>query len=156
MRSEWVTLIVPLLVAACTRGPVVFEEAPGPILCRRGWECDAKWRRAHDWVLAHSHWSIRQDTAALIATDGPDDSRAAAFVIHRLESTRAPGTDVIVFAAGCTDRVRAFVDHVPARGDRWRNVSGPKAQYTECAPPVEELEASFVRFVNGGDGTPER
>jgi len=55
----------------------------------------------------------------------------------------------MVFAAGCTDRVRTFVDHVPARGDRWRNVTGPDAKYTECAPPVDELEASFVGYVNG-------
>jgi hypothetical protein len=71
-------------------------------------------------------------------------------------STTTPGTDVIVFGAGCTDRVRAFVDHVPARGERWRNVSGPNAEYTECAPPVDELEASFVRFVNARDEAPPR
>jgi protein-L-isoaspartate(D-aspartate) O-methyltransferase len=29
------------------------------------------------------------------------------------------------------------------------NVTGPNAQYTQCAPPVDELEASFVRFING-------
>ena len=58
----------------------------------------------------------------LIATDGPDDTRDAAFGIHRVASATEPRTDVIVFGAGCTGRVRAFVDHVPARGDRWRNV----------------------------------
>jgi hypothetical protein len=57
-------------------------------------------------------------------------------------------SDVIVFGAGCTDRVRAFVDHVPARGGRWRNVTGPDAKYTECMPPVDELAASFARYVN--------
>ena len=92
----------------------------------------------------------------LIATDGPDDTRDAAFVIHRVASATEPRTDVIVFGAGCTDRVRGFVDHVPARGDRWRNVSGPKAEYTGCAPPVDKLEASLVRFVSGPDGAPPR
>jgi hypothetical protein len=133
---------------------VVVEEAPEPVACRRGPECEAKWHRARDWVVANSRWPIRQDTDVLIATDGPDDTRAAAFAIHRVPSTTAPETDVIVFGAACTDRVRAFVDHVPARGDRWRNVSGPKAQYTECTPAVDELEASFVKFVNGRDGPP--
>lgn len=141
-------LILAVCAAACARGPVIVEEGPEPVVCRRGPECDAKWRRAREWVVAHSRWPIRQDTDALIATDGPGDTRDAAFVIHRLASATEAGTDVIVFGAGCTDRVRPFVDHVPARGDRWRNVSGPDAKYTECAPPVDELEADFVRFVN--------
>lgn len=101
--------------------------------------------------MAHSRWPIREDTAALIATEGPNDTRDAAFVIHRVASATDPAWDTIVFTAGCTDRVRAFVDHLPARGDRWRNVRGPDAQYTECDPPVDELEASFVRFVNASD-----
>ena len=137
------------LAAACARGPVIVEEAPEPIVCRRGPDCDAKWRRARDWVVAHSRWRIRDDTDALIATEGPDDSRDPTFVVRRVASGTSAGTDVIVFGAGCTDRVRAFVDHVPARGDRWRNVTGPEAKYTECTPPVDELEASFVAHVNG-------
>jgi len=145
-----------LLLAACARGPVVVEEAPEPVVCRRGSDCDVKWQRARDWVVAHSRWPIRQNTDTLIATDGPGDTRYAAFVIHRVPSTAAPDVDTIVFAAGCTDRVRAFVDHLPARGDRWRNVTDPKAQYTECEPAVDELEASFVSFVDGRDGVPER
>src|SRR5262249_7599578 len=98
-------------------------------VCRRGPDCDVKWQRARDWVVAHSRWPIRQNTDTLIATDGPGDTRYAAFVIHRVPSTAAPDVDTIVFAACCTDRVRAFVDHLPARGDRWRNVTDPKAQY---------------------------
>ena len=137
------------LAAACARGPVVVEEAPEPVVCRHGPECDTKWRRAREWVGMHSRWPIREDTDALIATDGPDDTRDPAFVIRRVPSGTSAGTDVIVFGAGCTDRVRAFVDHVPARGSRWRNVTGPDAKYTECTPPVDELEASFVGYVNG-------
>jgi len=97
----------------------------------------------------YSRWPIREDTDALIATDGPGDTRDPAFVIRRVPSGTSAGTDVIMFGAGCTDRVRAFVDHVPARGGRWRNVTGPDAKYTECTPPVDELEASFVGYVNG-------
>jgi hypothetical protein len=98
---------------------------------------------------APSRWPIRERTDALIATDGPSDTRDAAFVIRRLASATDAGTDVIVFTAGCTDRVRAFVDHVPSRGGRWRNVTGSDAKYTECEPSVDELEASFVDYVNG-------
>ena len=130
---------IVVLAAACTRGPVVVEEAPERVVCRRGVECETKWRRARERVVRQSHWPIVEDTAAVIATDGPGDTRDAAFVIHRVVSTTDPGTDVIVFAAGCTDRVRTFVDHLPARGGRWRNVTGPGAQYTECDPPVDEL-----------------
>jgi hypothetical protein len=137
------------LAAACARGPVVVEDAPAPVVCRRGPDCDAKWRAAGEWVRRHSRWPIREDTDVLIATDGPDDTRDPAFVIHRMPSTTDAGTDVIVFAAGCTDRVRTFVDHVPARGDRWRNVTGPDAKYTECEPPIDELEARFVDYVSG-------
>jgi len=142
-------LILGLTLAACARGPVVVEEAPESVVCRHGPECDAKWRRAREWVGMHSRWPIREDTDALIATGGPDATRDPAFVIRRVASATDAGTDVIVFGAGCTDRVRAFVDHVPARGGRWRNVTGPGAKYTECAPPVDELEASFVGCVNG-------
>src|SRR5499433_2312519 len=58
-----------LLLAACARGPVVIEEAPEPVVCRHGPDCQAKWHRVHDWVVAHSRWPIRQDTDALLATD---------------------------------------------------------------------------------------
>ena len=147
-RARGLILGLPL-AAACARGPVVVEEAPEPVVCRHGPECDTKWRRAREWVGMHSRWPIREDTDALIATDGPDDTRDPAFVIRRVAGGTSAGTDVIVFGAGCTDRVRAFVDHVPARGGRWRNVTGPDAKYTECTPPVDELEASFVGYVDG-------
>src|ERR1051325_2062462 len=124
-----------VLATGGASGPVVIEEAPEPVTCRRGPECGARWRRAREWVLAHSRWPIRESSDALIATDGPDDTRDAAFVIHRVARASEPGWDAIVFAAGCTERVRTIVDHVPARGDRWRNVTGPNAQYTECDPP---------------------
>lgn len=148
LRAGGLILGLPL-AAACARGPVVVEETPEAVVCRHGSECDAKWRRARQWVGMHSHWPIREDTDALIATDGPDDTRYPAFVIRRVASGTSAGSDVIVFGAGCTDQVRAFVDHVPARGARWRNVTGPDAKYTECTPPVDELEASFVGYVNG-------
>ncbi len=120
--------------AACARGPVVVEEAPEPVVCRHGPECDAKWRRAREWVGMHSRWLIREDTDALIATDGPDDTRDPAFVIRRVASGTSAGTDVIVFGAGCTDRVRAFVDHVPPRGGRWRNVTGRREVHRVHTP----------------------
>src|SRR5205809_1998017 len=119
------------LAGACARGPVVVEEAPKPVVCRHGPECDAKWRRAREWVGMHSRWPIREDTDALIATDGPDDTRDPTFVIRRVASA---GTDVIVFGAGCTDRVRAFLDHVPARGSRRRHATGPAAKSTARTP----------------------
>ena len=58
----------------------------------------------------YSRWPIREDTDALIATDGPGDTRDPAFVIRRVPSGTSAGTDVIMFGAGYTDRVRAFVD----------------------------------------------
>src|SRR5438874_13556695 len=60
------------LAAARARGPVLVEEAPEPVVCRHGPECDAKWRRAREWVGMHSRWPIREDTDALI-----DDRRRA-------------------------------------------------------------------------------
>src|SRR5438093_1231342 len=94
------------LAAACARGPVVVEEVPEPVVCRHGPECNAKWRRAREWVEMHCRWPIREDTDALIATDGPDDTRDPAFVIRRVASGTSAATDVIVFGAGCTGRVR--------------------------------------------------
>src|SRR5437867_13212378 len=74
------------LAAACARGPVVVEEAPEPVVCRHGPECDTQWRRAREWVGMHSRWPIREDTDARTATDGPDDARAPACVIRRVPS----------------------------------------------------------------------
>src|SRR5207253_6472461 len=80
------------LAAACARGPVVVEAAPESVVCRHGPECHAKWRRAREWVGMHSRWLIREDTDALIATDGPDDTRDPAFVIRRVPSEASAGT----------------------------------------------------------------
>src|SRR5438132_8161883 len=60
--------ILGLTLAACARGPVVVEQVPEPVVCRHGPDCDAKWRRAREWVGRHSRWSIREDTDALIVT----------------------------------------------------------------------------------------
>ena len=116
---------------------MVVEEATEPVVCRHGPECDAKWRRAREWVGMHSRWPIREDTDALVVTDGPDDTRDPAFVIRRVASGTSAGTDVIVFGAGCTDRVRAFVDHVPARGGR-----SPASSVPSC---VNSSTSSSIR-----------
>jgi hypothetical protein len=39
---------------------------------------------------------------------------------------------------------------MPPGGPPWSNVSGPDAKHTECNPPVGDLGASFVHFVNRG------
>jgi len=36
---------------------------------------------------------------------------------------------------------------MPPHRPRWQGVSGEHVKRMACAPPVEELEASFVRFV---------
>ena len=91
-RVRLAPLVGLALAATCARSPVIVEEAPEPIVCRRGPDCDAKWRRARDWVVAHSRWRIRDDTDALIATEGPDDSRDPAFVVRRVASGTSAGT----------------------------------------------------------------
>jgi len=133
---------------ATRNGLALAEAEPGAILCRQGADCDAKWARAREWVTAHSRWKLREDTAAVIATESPVDSLSPAFTIRRLARPEQPHGEAIVFAAGCSpERVQAFVDHVPRRGARWRKVAGPAPKHTECEPPVDRLEADFVHFV---------
>ena len=141
-------LLAAALAACAGHRAVVVEEEPGAIVCRPGPDCDAKWARAREWVTAHSRWKIREDTAAAIVTEGPIDSLSPAFAIRRLVGPERPGSETIVFAAGCSpERVQVFVDHVPRRGARWRNVVGPAAKHTECEPPVDRLEADFAHFL---------
>jgi len=148
-------LALLLLALGCAeRGAVTIEEPPGAVVCRRGPQCDAKWQRALEWVRANSRWNVLA-TDAVIRTEGPLDTLVPAFTIRRLERSEDPGSEVVVFQAGCSpDRVGVAVDHMPPRGPRWRNVSGAEAKYTECNPPVGDLEASFVRFVNAGGAMP--
>jgi hypothetical protein len=124
------------------------------VLCRRGADCDAKRQRALQWVRTNSRWTLLEATNASIKTEGPGDSLVPDFTVRRFQRSEAPGSDVIVFEAGCSpERVGVAVDHLPARGPRWKNVSGTAAKHTECSPPVGELEASFSRFVNAGEPT---
>ena len=150
------SLALLLLAFGCLeRGAVTIEEPPGTVACRRGPECDAKWQRALEWVRANSRWNVLEATEAVIRTEGPLDTLVPAFTIRRLGRSDQPGSDAIVFEAGCSpERVGVAVDHMPPHGPRWRNVSGAEAKHTECSPPVGELEASFVRFVNAGGAMP--
>lgn len=145
-------LALLLLSFGCVeRGSIGIEEPLGSVVCGRGPECDAKWRRALEWVQVNSRWRVLEATETVIKTEGPLDSLVPAFTIQRSPRTAEPGSDVILFEAGCSpERVGVVVDHMPARGPRWGTVSGTRAKHTECIPPVRELEASFVRFVNSG------
>ena len=145
-------LALLLLAFGCVeRGAITIEEPPTSVACRRGPECDAKWQRALEWVRVNSRWKVLEATDAVIKTEGPRDTLVPAFTIWRFGRTDEPGSEVIVFEAGCSpERVGVAVDHMPPRGPRWRNVSGADAKHTECSPPVGDLEASFVRFVTAG------
>ncbi len=145
-------LTLLLLALGCAgRGAVTIEAPPGTMVCRGAAECDAKWWRAGEWVRSNSRWRVIEATDAAIRTEGPLETLSPAFVIRRFRRSEEPGTEAIVFEAGCSpERVSAAVDHMPPRGPRWKNVSGPDAKHTECSPPVADLEASFVRFVNEG------
>ena len=47
------TLSLMLLAFGCVEhGATIVDEPPGTVACRRGPECDAKWRRALAWVRA--------------------------------------------------------------------------------------------------------
>lgn len=104
-----------------------------------------------EWVRLNSRWRLLELTSVVIRTEGPLDTLDPAFTIRRFERSEEPGSEVIVFEAGCSpERVGVTVDHMPPRGPRWRNVSGADAKHTECSPPVGDLEGSFVHFVNEG------
>src|SRR5439155_25166662 len=113
------------------------------------------WPRALECGRAYSRCNLPAETDAVVRPEGPLATLVPAFTTRRLERSQDPGSEVVVFQAGCSpDRVGVAVDHMPPRGPRWRNVSGAKAKYTECNPPVGDLEASFVRYVNAGGAMP--
>jgi len=143
-------LVLLLLAPGCAqRGPVTIETSPGAVVCRGAAECEAKWQRAAEWVRVNSRWQVIEATGAVIRTDGPLDTLSPAFDIRRFARSEEPGSETIVLEAGCSpERVGVVVDHMPPRGPRWKNVSGADAKHTECSPPLGELEAIFVRFVN--------
>ena len=147
-RRHGALLVAATLGACADRRAVVVEQPPDVVVCRSGPDCDARWARARAWVTAHSRWKLREDTAAVIATESPVDSLSPGFTIRRLARPEQPGSETIVFMAGCGPaRVQAVVDHGPGRGSRRQNVEEPTAKHTACEPPVETLESDFVRFV---------
>jgi len=154
-RRNGILALLLLAFGCVERGAITIEEPPASVVCRRGPECEAKWRRALEWVRVNSRWKVLEATDAVIQTEGPGDTLVPAVTIRRFARTGDPGSEVIVFEAGCSsERVGVAVDHKPPRGPRWKNVSGADAKRTECSPPVGDLEASFVRFVSaGGRGT---
>src|SRR5207249_11364896 len=96
-----------------------------------------------------------EDTEAAIRTEGPLDALVPAVTDRRLGRGDPPGSGASVSEAGCSpERVGVAVDHMPPHGPRWRNVFGEEAKHTECNPPVDALEASFVHFVNAGGAMP--
>ena len=100
------------------------KTAAQPVSCTSGADCSAKWALAHDWVLKHSVYSIKNDTNTEISTNGPlEPTTDAAFRITR--EPAESGNERITFWASCGDG--AF-----------------------CTPTILELASSFHNAVMFG------
>lgn len=135
IRGRWACgrrLAALALLAACGVGapaPVTVEVVAGAVVCARGPDCDRRWGRAVEWVVANSRWRVRDATPFIIKTDGPSDTLSASVTIRRFPGR--DGWDRIVFEAGCSPgRVTAIVDHAHHGGRRWSNVVGTEAKLT--------------------------
>jgi hypothetical protein len=58
-------------LAGCASASQQPVPLPGPIFCKAGTDCDAKWSRAVQWIASNSSYRIQVQTDNLIQTAGP-------------------------------------------------------------------------------------
>lgn len=117
-------LTLLLTLAGCAQSPpnpYLAASASRNVTCVQGPDCESKWSRALQWVLANSSWKIQIQTDQMIQTFGPGNrSPSSAFVITK--TTNGNGAYNINFTSACD------------------NIFG-------CFPSSLELKASFNNAV---------
>ena len=121
-------LILAALTSSClsdNQKEKLHEVADVPITCDPGPDCEAKWRRAHDWINENSRFEIDRSSDTEIHTASGEGSNSP--VLNVRKETNEDGDTVIVLDASCD------------------NMLG-------CVPPLLQLQAAFTEYVNA---TPE-
>lgn len=93
------------------------------IRCEAGSDCEMKWSRVTQWLLANSDWKLRNVTDNLITTEGPLDTPKPAYEVLKIPSGDGK-TYLIMMKAGC--------------GEGYN-----------CETRILELQTSFGAFVRG-------
>lgn len=104
-----------LIALGCAHKRPQNAAPPRQIICSKGEECEVRWGRSVAWVSQNSYWKMRNQTDALIETEGPLDSPNLAYSI-----TKTPlggGKYEIGFSAGCGNMFGCVPDAYDARED---------------------------------------
>jgi hypothetical protein len=96
---------------------------PQPIMCQAGPDCDAKWKRAIEWVEKSGLQIASKSDAQIKTKEASKYDNPLLVVTITKNATTKPSIYEIRFVGGCTSVV-------------------------SCKPTIEETRAAFTAFVN--------
>lgn len=102
---------------------VALQDAPKPITCKPGKDCEAKWARANAWVSEHSKYKVEANSDSMIETAGPGT----------FETDPSPSYKVRKLAIGGEQYAIEF--------------SGECASMFACTPALSTAQADFTEAV---------
>ncbi len=77
-------------------------EAPKPLTCHAGADCDAKWSRANAWVTEHAKYKVETKSESLIQTAGPSTFETDPSPTYNIRKiAMGPNEYAIEFAGAC-------------------------------------------------------
>ena len=113
-------------VSSCAGGDGVGDASsskPPQILCQAGADCDAKWKRANEWVEKSGLQILSKSDAQIKTKEASKYDNPLLVVTITKNTTTKPGIYEIRFVGGCTSVL-------------------------SCKPPIAETRAAFASFVN--------
>lgn len=114
-----------VLLAGCAGAPLQPREAGSDVaaqaasapVCTDERDCHAKWRRAEEWVKAHSYWPVQTTTERTIETEGPRYRYWAKAQYRVTRQKTADNTTAIDIAVFCAASVYCEPDAKLARAE---------------------------------------
>lgn len=114
-----------IVLAGCSGAPLTSGESASDLaaqaasapVCTDDQDCQVKWRRAEEWIKAHSYWPVQTVTGQIIETEGP---RYRYFPKAQYRVTRQKTADnrtAIDIAVFCTVSVYCEPDSRLARAE---------------------------------------
>jgi hypothetical protein len=120
-------LTICFALAGCAHQSTPTAEAPQPITCQAGPDCDAKWSRAVSMIANNAGWKIQTQTDSLIQTyNSTGGSTRPSYTVTK--TAIGNGLYEITLSGGCDNFV--------------------------CTPTITESRAKFYDFVMAPIDTP--
>ena len=109
---------------------VSLQDAPKPITCKPGKDCEAKWARANAWITEHSKYKVEAKSDSMIETAGPST----------FETDPSPSYKVRKLAIGAEQYAIEF--------------SGECDSMFACTPALPTAQADFTEAVMAAEAAP--